>query len=107
MKKVLKILGILLGVIVLLAAAFLIYNAVKTHKTLNDPRLPDDYYTSIKTGGALEAKYVGRGRYEIESIVVPSDNKSIKNIRIYYPAGLKGTDRKYPLIMVVNGSQSS
>lgn len=56
MKKVLKILGIILGVIVLLAAAFVIYHAVKTHKTLNDPRLPDDYYASIRTGGALEAK---------------------------------------------------
>ena len=106
MKKVLMILGILLGIIVLLAAAFLIYNAVKTHKTLNDPRLPDDYYALIQTGGALEAKYVGRGSYDVESIVVPSEHKSIKNIRIFYPAELKGTERKYPLVMVVNGSQS-
>ena len=106
MKKVLKILGIILGVIVLLAAAFLIYNAIKTHKTLNDPRLPDDYYASIQTGGALEAKFVGRGSYDVESIAVPSDNKSIKNIRIYYPSELKSTDRRYPLVMVVNGSQS-
>lgn len=106
MKKVLIILGIILGVIVLLTAAFLIYHAIKTHKTLNDPRLPDDYYASIQTGGALEAKFVGRGSYDVESITVSSDNKAIKNIRIYCPAERKGTDRKYPLVMVVNGSQS-
>ena len=63
-------------------------------------------YDLWQTGGVLEAKFVGRGSYDVESIAVPSDNKSIKNIRIFYPAELKGTERKYPLVMVVNGSQS-
>ena len=42
----------------------------------------------------------------MESITVSSDNQSIKNIRVFFPAELRTNDKKYPLIMVVNGSQT-
>ncbi len=60
----------------------------------------------IETGGELEAKYVNKGNYPVENIIAESDNDSIKNIYIYYPSELKSSGKKYPLVMVVNGSQT-
>ena len=106
MKKILKVVGIILGVIVLIVAAFIIYNMIQTHKALNDPHLADNYYESFQAGGTLEGKYSGKGDYEVKSIAVKSDNKSIKNIYIYYPAELETSGKQYPLVMIVNGSQT-
>lgn len=106
MKKFLKVIGIILFVIVLIIVVFFVIQQIKTHKALNDPRLADNYYESIPTGGDLEAKYVGKGSYEVEHIEVKSDNKSIKNIYVYYPAEVKTSGKTYPLVMVVNGSQT-
>ena len=106
MKKVLKVLGIILGVIVLAVVAFFVVQQIQTHKALNDPRLPENYYELVQTGGELEKKYLGRGSCAVEHITVQSDNKSIKNIYIYYPAELTSSGKQYPLVMVVNGSQT-
>ena len=105
-KKFLKVIGIIFLVIVLIVVVFFVVQQIKTHKALNDPRLEDNYYESIPTGGDLEAKYVSKGSYTVEYIAVKSDNKSIKNIYIYYPAELKTSGKQYPLVMVVNGSQT-
>ena len=78
-----------LGVIALAIAVFFVVLQIKTHKALNDQRLADNYYESIPTGGELEKKYLGNGGFAVEHTAVKSDNKSIKNIYIYYPAELK------------------
>ena len=108
MKKVFKVLGIVLAVIVVLLALLFVANKIKEQKALNTPLYPDNYYEGYAAvaGGPLEAKYTGRGTFEVESITVPSDNQSIKNIRIFFPSELRTNDKKYPLIMVVNGSQT-
>ena len=108
MKKVLKVLGIIAAVVLLLLVAFVVYGKIKAHKALNTPVYPEDYYKyyAAQAGGPLEAKYTGRGDCEVESLVIPSENKSIGNIRIYFPAQLRGSEKKYPLVMVVNGSQT-
>lgn len=106
MKKLLKVVGIIVGIIALMVAIFIAYNLINTHKTLNNPLLPDNYYEMIQTGGELEAKYVKQGSYSVESICVKNENESIKNIYIYYPAELKESGKKYPLVMIVNGSQT-
>ena len=105
-KKMFKIIGIILGLLVLAASVFFIVSQINTHKALNDPRLPENYYEMVPTGGELEAKYLGRGSYAVEHIAVRSDNTSIKNIYMYYPAELKTSGKEYPLVMVVNGSQT-
>ena len=106
MKKVLKVIGIILGVIVLAIAVFFVVQQIKTRKTLNDPRLPENYYELVQTGGDLEKKYLGKGSFSVEQITVQSENKSVKNIYIYYPSELKTSAKQYPLVMVVNGSQT-
>lgn len=106
MKKLLKILGVILLVISILIALFFIYAKIKHHQILNTPRLSDNYYESFTKGGNWEVKYANRGSYDVSYLEYESDNKSIKNIRIWYPTELKNNDKKYPLIMVVNGSET-
>ena len=106
MKKVLKIAGIILGLLLLAAAGFIVINLINTHKALNDPRLPDNYYEQIETGGSLEAKYVVSGGYDVDSVRVKSENRAMKNIYLFYPAEARSYGKTFPLVVVVNGSQT-
>lgn len=110
MKKVLRILGTGVLSLAVLLAAFFAYAQYKHWKTLNTPILPDDYYKSFAeafpAGGKLEEYYAGRGSYEVEHLEHKSDNKSIGTIRIYYPAELRTSGKQYPVVMVVNGSNT-
>ena len=96
MKKVLKVLGIIFAVIVVLLAGLFIVSKIKEHKALNTPLYPDNYYEGYAAvaGGPLEAKYTGRGTFEVESITIPSDNQSIRSIRIFFPSELRTNDAK-------------
>ncbi len=51
MKKVMKIVGIIVLVIIILAAVFFI-------KAAFTPAVPKDYTETVKTGGEIEAKYL-------------------------------------------------
>ena len=61
MKKVLKIMGkvilVILAVLLLIAIILFIKNKINEKK----PWLPDDYYSSFKTDSPLEQKYTLRG----------------------------------------------
>ena len=104
-KKMLKIFGIIIAVLVLIIGGFLVYNMIQTYKALNEPRLAENYYENFVAAGDLEGKYAGKGEYEVKHITEKSSNRSIKNIYIYYPSELEGSDALYPLVMIVNGSQ--
>ena len=110
MKKVLKVLGIIVLALVVMLAAFFAYVQYKNWKMLNTPILPDDYYKAFAEtfpiGGKLEGCYVGQGGYEVEHLEYKSGNKSIGTIRIYYPAELRSSGKQYPVVMVVNGSNT-
>lgn len=106
MKKLLKVLGVILLVISILIALFFIYSIIKRHQTLNNPLFSNNYYESFTKGGDLEVKYANRGSYDVSYLEYESDNNSIKNIRIWYPTELNNNNNKYPLIMVVNGSET-
>ena len=100
MKKILKVIGIVLAIIVCITGFLFIRNIVESNK----PLLTDDYYTWLTYDCALEGKYAQKGDYEVSHTDVSSENKSIGKIRIYYPSALHNTDQKYPMIMIVNGS---
>lgn len=106
MKNFIKAIGIILLVVFIVLILFFVYAKINEYKTLNNPRLRDDYYESFMSNGSLEMKYSNRGSYDVTYLECKSDNDSIKNIRIWYPTELTSNDKKYPLIMVVNGSQT-
>ena len=104
MRKVLKIVGIvILGMIILivLVVSFLLMkNYIDSQKTW----LEKDYYTTFQSDSALEKRYAGRGSYDVSNTVIRSDDDTVKNIRIWYPAELENTAERYPLIIVTNAS---
>ena len=107
MKKMLKIIGIIVLCIVVAIIAVAVIWMVRNHIDQQKQWLPDEYYSEFKSESALEKKYAGLGSYEVSSMVVKSDDKSIGNYRIWYPTELENSSEKYPLILVANGSNTA
>ena len=106
MKKVLKIVGLVILVIIIsivLIAGFLL---IKNHIDSWKPWLKKDYYNQFQSDSELEKKYAGLGGYEVSSEAVKSEDKTIGNIRIWYPSEMKNSQDDYPMVVVVNGSNT-
>ena len=101
MKKVLKIIGIALLVII---GGFIIITTIKNMIVNNSSWVNDNYYEDFKSDAELEKKYAGLGSYEVQEVKYKSDNKKIRNIRIWYPTDLENSNKKYSVIFVVNAS---
>lgn len=107
MKKVLKIVGLVILVIIIsivLIAGFLL---IKNHIDSWKPWLKKDYYNQFQSDSELEKKYAGLGGYEVSSEAVKSEDKTIGNIRIWYPSEMKNSQDDYPMVVVVNGSNTA
>lgn len=94
-----KIIGIVLLVLIVITI-------IKNKITENISWLRDDYYKDFKTESELEKKYFGIGEYEVNEVVYKSDDKNIKNIRIWYPKELENSNNSYPAILIVNASNT-
>ncbi len=107
MTKILKIAGlVILGMIVLIALVvgfLLIKNYIDSQKLW----LEKDYYTQFQPDSELEKKYAGLGAYEVSGMAVKFEDKTIGNIRIWYPSEMDDRQNRYPLIVVVNGSNTA
>lgn len=103
MKKVLKVIGIIVGLIVLLIGALLIKNYIDSKK----PYLEDTYYEDFQSDVPLAKKYAGLGSYEVSHLELKSEDDTIKKYRIWYPTELESKSQKYPLIVVTNASNTS
>lgn len=96
MKKALKMIGIIL----LIAVAAIVGILVVLSRR---PAAPADYQTKVQTGGSLEAKYMADGPYRTESY----EEKALQEFekyQVFYPADLISTDRKWPVIVLCNGT---
>lgn len=102
MKKVLKVIGIIILIIVVLLAALYIKNLIGANK----PYISDTYYDDFKSGSPLEKKFAGLGTYTVSKIEYDSGNKTIGKISVWYPSGLESSDDRWPIIMVVNASNT-
>ena len=96
MKKVIKIIGITLLCLAALVTIFLIIISQKQY-------VPKKYTESTETGGSIESAYLKNGSYEVEYFEYAAA-QNFKKYEIWYPAGLKSTERKYPVIVVSNGT---
>ncbi len=101
MKKMLKIIMISLLVII---GGFIIITTIKNVIVNNSLWFQDNYYEDFKSDVELEKKYAGLGSYEVQEVKYKSENKRIKNIRVWYPKELENKNKKYPVIFVVNAS---
>ena len=96
MKKFVKVVLILILVIIIIV--------VVTLKVLsNRPAAPSNYQQTTQTGGEIEAKYLANGPYEV-SVKEEETLLDFGKFWIYYPSKLTETDKKYPVIVICNGS---
>lgn len=96
MKKVLKIIGIVLLVIIVLAVILL-------KRLAKAPSPSAEYWEKIETGGEIEAKYLGNGSHET-SYHEEGAPQNFEKYEIWYPSDLKEQNKKYPVIVVNNGT---
>lgn len=95
MKKILKITGLILFVV---AAGFVILKILGSR-----PAAPADYQQTVQTGGDIEKKYMADGPCKVsmhEDAVLQEFGKFI----VYYPSEMETSAKKYPVIVVCNGS---
>ena len=96
MKKVLKVLGIILVIVIAVVFAVLKYLGSR-------PAVPVNYQKTTETGGEIEAKYMANGPYDV-SLKEEAVLLDFGKFWIYYPSELTETNKKYPVIVICNGS---
>jgi len=97
MKTALKVVGIIILVIIILIVIFVYWI---THL---DGSLKDNYRDSIETGGVIEATYLGDGPYET-SYYEQTTTQIFEKYMISYPTELETSNKKYPVIVICNGT---
>ena len=104
MKKVLKIMLILLGVLVIMgiAAFYYIKSMMPSGDGNND--IVEGYYKNFQSDAPLEMKYAQPGAYETAYTEFPSENAAIGKVRVWYPKELEKGEQTWPMILVVNAS---
>lgn len=96
MRKMLKIIGLILLTIVVIG--FIILKILQ-----NRPAAPTDYQQTVQTGGDIEKKYMENGPYEVSVQEQPVLQEFGKFV-VYYPSELESGNKKYPVIVMCNGS---
>lgn len=104
MKRVIKTLGRIVGILLIVIAVILVLLIIKGKIDERRPYLTDNYYEDFISESSLEMKYSQRGGFETEYAEFDSDNKNIKTIRVWYPKELESTSKTYPMIIIVNAS---
>lgn len=95
-KKALKIVGIVLLVVIIGIIVLLKYLGSR-------PVAPKDYQQNTETGGEIEAAYMADGGFAV-SVYEEPVLQVFKKYVIYYPAELETSDKRYPVIVLCNGS---
>lgn len=96
MKKMLKVIGFaLLAVIVIAIIALQLISRL--------PVPSAGYQKKLETGGAIEAEYLKNGAYET-AYYEEAAVQVFEKYEIFYPAELANQNKKYPVIVVCNGT---
>ena len=96
MRKILKIIGII--VLILIVGISILLKFLGSR-----PVVPANYTQDTETGGPIEAKYMATGSHEVSTYEEPV-LQGFSKYTIDYPTELETTDKKYPVIVVCNGS---
>ena len=95
MKKVLKVIGVIILLLVVLIA-------VLFHFISKSPSVPENYTDTVKTGGEIEAKYLAMGSYEVEHLESATVS-SLEKFEVYYPKDIYNLG-KVPVVIFLNGT---
>lgn len=93
-KLILKIvIGIILVIAVLVGVFLLVANYKETH-----------YDKVADPAGEIEKQYTKLGDYEVSHISIKIDDSDMKSYEIYYPSEIETSEKKYPLVIMANGT---
>lgn len=67
------------------------------------PSVPEDYTSTVKTGGELEAKYMAMGSHEV-SYMESAAMMSFKKYEVFYPSDISSMSGSLPAVVFVNGT---
>ena len=104
MKKAMRIVLILLGVILILVIAAFWYIKSMLPNGGGNNDITEGYYERFQSDASLEMKYANPGSFETSYTEFISDNESIGKVRVWYPTELESSGKSWPMIMVVNAS---
>lgn len=104
MKKVMIVLIAILLIIVGAGTAGYMYIKSMLPNGDGNNDIAEGYYLNFKSDAPMEMKYSQPGDYATAYTEFPSDNESIGRVRVWYPAELTVTEKRRPMIMVVNAS---
>ena len=104
MKKAVKIVLILAGILLVLgiAAFYYIKSMMPSGDGNND--IVEGYYLNFKSDAPLEMKYSQLGGFETAYTEFSSENANIGKVRVWYPKELEKGEKTWPMIMVVIAS---
>lgn len=66
--------------------------------------VPDAYQKKYNYPGDIEKMYAADGQYAVELFEQESTEEIIKLFQVYYPADLKTSDKKWPVVIMANGT---
>ena len=64
----------------------------------------EGYQKKYEYQGVLEKKYAMNGKYQVEEYSLEDSDEKIKSHDVYYPSELKTSSRKWPLVVIANGT---
>lgn len=96
MKKIIKIIGLFLLVLIGVSVVFFCYKFFKL-------AVPKNYTEEIATGGKIEKTYLSNGAFEV-AYLEEKTLQSFKKYEIWYPKVLETEIKQYPVIVVNNGT---
>lgn len=96
MKKVMKIAGIV--VLILVIGVFLLIKYLGSM-----PAASKGYQKTVETGGDIEKKYMASGEFKVSSYE-ESALQGFGKYLIYYPSNLNESNHTYPVIVLSNGT---
>lgn len=96
MKVVLKILGVLILIPILLLITILVLVCFI-------PSVPNHYTEKVETGGEIEQKYLAMGNKKVKNAKSKATELTKYNY-VYYPEELESTNKKYPVVIFLNGT---
>lgn len=100
MKLLLKILLIILGVIAAIVVALFLFLLWASKQ----PSVKEGYYNNVVTDVPLETKYTQQGSYEVSTFEQVANDEQVGKFRVWYPTEMETTNKKYPLVIMVNGT---
>ena len=64
----------------------------------------EDYQNRFTYQGKLEKQYAVSGQHQVELFTQEDSDERIKLLQVYYPADLKTSQKKWPLVLMANGT---